>query len=207
MAIKERLRWSLLLAAGLFSLACDSVDGAGTVNDPGVEEARRHRRDMRHPSPDLRAPGPDLGGGAPDLGGGPGPGPTPNPPPAQCDQRHAGVTGIQVLVRIDEYHGLIHGRNGTHEIAYGTVTDQVWVFDKSVVDTGNVQLAMNVASAMDPSGLPNEIPLSPGQVVEAEGEYIPAATANAHDSHGAAAVIHYIHTPCGYVVINGSTYK
>lgn len=133
--------------------------------------------------------------------------PAPNPPPASCDQRHAGVTGIQVQVRVDKYQGLIYGSNGTHEIAYGTIISTPWVYDSSIVDTSNVELAMNVKSTKDPSGLPKEIKLSVGQVVEVEGEYIPAATANAHDSKGPAAVIHYSHSPCGYVTISGTIYR
>lgn len=132
--------------------------------------------------------------------------PAPNPPPTSCDQRHTGVTGIQVQVRVDKYQGLIYGSNGTHEIAYGTIISTPWVYDSSIVDTSNVQLAMNVKSSKDPSGLPKEIKLSVGQVVEVEGEYIPASTANAHDSKGPAAVIHYSHSPCGYVTIAGTIY-
>ena len=132
--------------------------------------------------------------------------PTPDPPPASCDQRSKGVTAIQTVVRIDKYQGLIHGSNGTHEIAYGTITSTPWVYDNSIVDTSNVQLALNVKSAKDPTGLPHEIKLSVGQSVEVEGEYIPAATAHASDSKGPAAVIHFTHTPCGYVTIAGTVY-
>lgn len=127
-----------------------------------------------------------------------------NPPPAECFQRKAGVTGIQVLVRIDKYKGLQTGRNGTHEIAEGTVTTTAWIYDASLYDTANVQLAM-VVDAAGP-GLPMELPLTPGQVIETEGEYIPAATANATTAKGPAAVIHFTHSPCGYAVISGKTY-
>ncbi len=132
--------------------------------------------------------------------------PTPSPPPPSCDQRSPGVTAIQAVVRVDEYHGLIQGRNGTHEIAYGTITSIPWVYDHSLLDTSNVELALNVKSAKDPNGLPHEIKLSVGQSVEVEGEYIPAATAHASDKKGAAAVIHFTHSPCGYVTIAGTVY-
>ena len=66
-----------------------------------------------------------------------------------------------------------------------------------------MQLAINVHSSVDPSGLPSEIPLHVGQTVEVEGEYIPASTANA----GGNAVVHYTHSPCGYMVINGQKYQ
>ena len=33
------------------------------------------------------------------------------------------------------------------------------------------------------------------------------ATANAHDKKGPAAVIHYTHTPCGYIDIGGTVYR
>jgi hypothetical protein len=133
--------------------------------------------------------------------------PAPNPPPDSCDQRNPDVTSIQVVVRIDQYQGLITGRNGTHEIAYGTITGTSWVYDSSIVDTSNVELAMNVKSPKDSSGLPHEIKLSVGQSLEVEGEYIPASSAGAHDSKGAAAVIHYSHAPCGYVTISGTVYR
>ncbi len=186
----------------LGQFGCGEALDSATSTDTSVEEARKHR-DMRGPSPDLRGPSPDLRGPSPDLRGGP----TPNPPPASCDQRHPGVTAIQVVVRVDEYQGLIHGFNGDHEIVYGTVTDTVWVYAGGIVDTGNVQLAINVSSAKDPSGLPHEIPLSIGQSLQVEGEYIPASTANAKDKKGAAAVIHYTHTPCGFTIINGTQYN
>jgi hypothetical protein len=74
--------------------------------------------------------------------------------------------------------------------------------DATAATTTAAQLAMNVASSIDPHGLPQEIPLSAGQVIEVEGEYIPAASANA----GGRAVIHFTHLPCGYVTIDGVTY-
>ena len=124
-----------------------------------------------------------------------------------CDQRSPGVTGIDVQIRIVSYQGLIHGRNGTHEIAYGTVTSTSWVFDGGIVDTSNVQLALNVKSSKDPTGLPKEEKMAVGDSVEARGEYIPASTANAHDSAGPAAVIHFTHSPCGFVTIAGHKYE
>ena len=191
----------LLLPAFALPTGC----GDGQVQDSAIpltdtlgdnsDQEKRHR-DMAHSPADMAHGGGDLGSLPPA-----------NPPPASCDMRHAGVTGIQVVVRIDQYQGLISGRNGDHEIAYGTVIGTPWVFNSAIVDTSNVQLAMNVASAKDPTGLPHEIRLSPGQVIEVEGEYIPAATANAHDAHGAAAVLHFSHSPCGYVTIAGTIYK
>ena len=124
-----------------------------------------------------------------------------------CDMRNAGVTAIQALVTVDEYQGVIHGANGDHEIVYGTMTDTIWVFNNAIVDTTNVELALNVHSAKDPTGLPHEVPVAPGDVVQVEGEYIPASTANAHDKKGPAAVIHYTHDPCGFVIIAGTTYR
>ncbi len=124
-----------------------------------------------------------------------------------CDQRNPGVTGIEVLVRVDQYKGLITGRNGIHEIAYGTVTSTTWVYDDALVDTSNVELALNVKSSKDPSGLPHEVPFSIGDSLTVKGEYIPAATANANDAAGAAAVIHFAHAPCGYVTVGATTYE
>jgi len=119
-----------------------------------------------------------------------------------CNQRHPGVTGLRATVRIGQYLGLINGRNGTHEIATGTLQNVGWIFAPSVEDTASVQLAMNVASVIDAQGLPREIPLSAGQVIEVEGEYIPAASANS----SGRAVIHFTHGACGFVEINGVIY-
>ena len=52
-----------------------------------------------------------------------------------------------------------------------------------------------------------ELPLTVGQRIEVEGEYIPKATAGASNKKGAAAVIHFTHNPCGYAVIAGQTYR
>lgn len=119
-----------------------------------------------------------------------------------CAQRHAGVSGIRATVRIDEYLGLRNGRNGTHELANGTLQRVLWMYRPSLEDTASMQLAMNVASSIDPSGLPGQVPLRAGQVIEVEGEYIPGATANARGR----AVVHYTHLPCGYAAIDGVTY-
>lgn len=134
-------------------------------------------------------------------------GPLANPPPAMCNQRKPGVTAIQVLVSVDEYKGTQMGRNGTHEIVHGTITLTPWVYDRSLIDTSNVEVAMNISTATNPEGLPKEIPMRPGQTFEVEGEYIPKATASASTAKGPAAVIHYTHNPCGYAVIGGTTYK
>ena len=119
-----------------------------------------------------------------------------------CNQRHSGVSGIRATFRVDQYLGLIQGRNGTHELADGTLQNVIWMYQPSLEDTASARVAMNVASSTDPQGLPYEVPLRSGEVIEFEGEYIPAATANA----GGRAVIHYTHGSCGYVTINGVTY-
>lgn len=188
-----RLQLLALCACTTVTLgACSGpADLAGQI---GPEDSATDTR--VHPRPDMSTPAPDAGGAV-----------TPNPPPASCDQRHAGVTGIQVLVRVSNYQGLIHGANGDHEIVYGDIVSTPWVFDKKLIDTAHVQLAMNVHSAKDPSGLPKVIPLQVGQTVEVEGEFIPLATANAHDAGGPAAVIHYTHAPCGYATLGGVTYR
>ena len=133
--------------------------------------------------------------------------PPPMPPPTSCNMRSAGVTAIQAVLRIDEYVGLQTGRNGVHEIAEATVIHTSWIYDGTLVDTSNIHLAMNVASMTDPAGLPMELPLRPGQTIEVEGEYIPAAKAMATNKAGPAAVVHFTHMPCGYAVIAGKTYR
>jgi hypothetical protein len=124
----------------------------------------------------------------------------------QCAQRSPGVTGIQAKVRVDDYRGMISGHNGDHELIEGTITRTIWVYESDLVDSSNVEIALNVASSRDPGGLPHEIPVSPGQTIEVGGEYIPQATANAHNDNGSAAVIHFTHAPCGYVTIGGHNY-
>ena len=120
----------------------------------------------------------------------------------QCLHRASNKTGLRAQVQITRYQGIIHGRNGDHEIAYGNM-QALWVDVPSVVDTSSIQLAMNVASSIDPSGLPQEIPLSAGQSIEVEGEYISGATAGL----GGNAVVHFTHSTCGYVTIAGTTYQ
>jgi hypothetical protein len=121
----------------------------------------------------------------------------------QCLHRASNKTGIRARVQITSYQGLITGSNGTHEIAYGNISI-LWVDVPSVIDTSASQLALNVASSTDPSGLPHEIPLTPGQTIELEGEYISGATAGLSNGD---AVIHFTHSTCGYVNINGTTYQ
>lgn len=154
-----------------------------------------------------RGPGPrDLGGMdmrrdmAKDMG------PQPNPPPTSCYQRKPGFTAIQALVKIDAYKGLYTGRSGTHENAEITVSAVTWVYEGKALDTTNATLAMLVDTG-EGAGLPMELPLVPGQVIEVEGEFIPASLANAQTKNGPAAVIHFTHSPCGYAVIDGATYK
>jgi hypothetical protein len=122
---------------------------------------------------------------------------------SSCNQRGSGKTGIRATVKITRYQGLINGANGTHEIAYGTLQNVEWLYASSVKDTSNVQLAMNVASATDSQGLPHEVKLSVGQVIEVEGEYISAASANASGN----AVIHFTHGICGFVNVGGTVYE
>lgn len=133
--------------------------------------------------------------------------PAPMPPPSSCYQRSADVTGIQVVVRVDQYIGLQTGRNGTHEIVHATIINTPWVYKASIVDTTNVELAMNVSSTGNPAGLPKEIPVRPRDQFEVEGEYIPKSKASATTALGPAAVIHFTHTPCGYAVLGGTLYR
>ena len=114
------------LALALALAAC-----GGPVTDDSdssdLSSAKKHH-DGGTPGTDGGSPGTD--GGVATDGGTTGtdagtPGPVANPPPASCDQRHPGVTSTQSLVQITRYQGLIHGRNGDHEIAYGTITDLV----------------------------------------------------------------------------------
>ena len=138
----------------------------------------------------------------------PSPGPTPSPGPSSglphIPGRPPYVTEIDAVVTIDQYKGMQHGRNGDHEIAEGHITRILMIDNQKVIDTQKVHLAMNVKSAKDANGLPHEIPLKPGQQIEVEGEYIPAK--NASGSNG-SAVLHFTHSPLGYVVIDGQKYQ
>lgn len=133
--------------------------------------------------------------------------PAPMPPPASCNQRYPDVTGIQVVLRVDQYKGVRDGRNGPHEIVHGTIINTPWVYKAAIVDTTNVEVAMNIQTATDLTGLPMEIPVKPRDLIEVEGEYIPKSKANASTALGPAAVIHFTHHHCGYVVIEGVKYK
>jgi hypothetical protein len=125
--------------------------------------------------------------------------------PMACQQRSSGRTGIRAKVQITAYQGVVAGTaNGSHEMADGVLTDIPWIFDAAAKDTNNVHLAMNVHSAKDPSGLPGEIPLTVGQVIEVEGEYIPSTQATGSSGR---AVIHFTHSGCGFVDINGTQYR
>ena len=205
------LRPSLALLAALAFTACG---GASPTDDGSTADVRHRHRDggVHH---DGGTPGGDAGTPGSDAGVPPGSGcATDNDcrsgglcssgtcVASSCNQRHAGVTGLRASVRIDQYLGLAHGRNGTHEIATGALQKVLWIDQPSIEDTTSVQLAMNVASAIDSQGLPHEIPLAPGEVIEVEGEYIPAGTANA----SGRAVIHFTHGACGFVEINGVIY-
>jgi hypothetical protein len=119
----------------------------------------------------------------------------------------SGDTLVHVTLKVDQYRGIQHGHSGDHEIVEATITTTTSVANPGVVDTDNVEVAMNVHSSTDPSGLPREIPLAVGDSFEAEGQYIPAATANAHNAKGPAAVIHFTHSPCGFVTIAGQQYR
>jgi hypothetical protein len=116
------------------------------------------------------------------------------------------ATGIQVVVRVDEYRGVRTGRNGPHEYIHGTIVRTPWLFEAGTIDTTNVEISMNVQTPTDMHGLPMEVPVAAGDYVEVEGEYIPAAYASASTAKGPAAVIHFTHDPCGYAVLNGKKY-
>jgi hypothetical protein len=128
------------------------------------------------------------------------------PPPSSCNARAAGKTSWQGLLRIDSYRGLYTGHSGTHEDADATLLDTIWVYDQTLVDSTNINLAMLVDTTMAGAGLPMEVPLSVGQVIELEGEFISAATAGATANGKPAAVVHFTHTPCGFSIIGGTRY-
>jgi len=129
------------------------------------------------------------------------PGPLPGVVLPNVPNRPKGVTEVEAVLTVDQYKGIIHGRNGDHEIVEGHITLMNAVGNKQVIDTQNVELAMNVATKKDPNGLPSAMPVKPGDRMEVEGEYIPASQANTHNKNGAAAVIHFTHSPAGYVIL------
>jgi hypothetical protein len=117
-------------------------------------------------------------------------------------------TQIEAVIVVDEYRGVKHGRNGPHEIIEGHIEYINAVDRREVIDTQNVELALNVEDQHDHHGLPYEIPVKPGDRIEVEGEYIPARKANARNKNGRAAVIHFTHAPAGYVILpDGRKYK
>jgi hypothetical protein len=124
---------------------------------------------------------------------------------SSCNTR-PGETNVHVTLKVNEYRGLHHGHNGDHEIVEATITSTQSAAQPSLVDTNNVEVAMNVHGSIDPAGLPHEVALAVGDTFEVQGEYIPASTAHAHNANGAAAVIHFTHSPCGFVKIAGQEY-
>jgi hypothetical protein len=131
------------------------------------------------------------------------PGPLPGVVLPKVPGRPKGVTEIEAVITIDKYEGTVKGKNGVHELALGHITLINAVGDKKVIDTQQVELAMNIKSAKDPHGLPREMPFKPGQQIEVEGEYIPAKQANDKGK----AVLHFTHSPGGYVIgPDGSKY-
>jgi hypothetical protein len=132
------------------------------------------------------------------------PAPIKPPPPTWCDELSSTSTGIHATVRIDTYEGLKPGVE-VHEFARATITYLPWIYDARLYDTTHVELAMRVGAD---SGLPYEIPLTPGQQLELVGEYIPSWAADAPNPNGHLdAVIHYTHAECGYSIINGTRYN
>ena len=208
----------LLLVAALLA-ACGGAPTSDSASDN--LDAYRHKRHHDGGVPHHDGGVPHVDGGVPDAGG-QGGGTVPIGGACSvsddceqgglcaggacvasaCDQRHSGVSGIRATIRIDQYLGLRNGHSGTHELANGTLQEVLWMFQPSLRDTSAVQLAMNVASATDPQGLPHEVPLSPGEVVEVEGEWVPGASAGL----SGRAVIHYTHGSCGYATLGGVTY-
>ena len=124
------------------------------------------------------------------------------PPPAWCEAS-TNSTGIHATLRVDTYEGTKTGVE-EHEFARATIVKLPWIYDDRLLDTMHVELAMRVG----PTGLPQELPLAVGQLVEVEGEYISAAVADAPDATGRPdAVIHYTHAECGYAIIAGVRYN
>ena len=128
------------------------------------------------------------------------------PPLPQVAGRPKDTTEVRGTFRVTEYRGLVHGRSGVHQIAEGIFTPAA-ATRPSVIDTWNVELAMNVASRRDPHGLPQERPLLPGETFQVEGEYIPASKTHLRNASGPAAVVHFTHAPGGFVVLDGTTYR
>lgn len=190
---------ALALLLSLGAAGCGGADAALDGSADDLRGQRRCRTDADCPQGQLCAsrvcrPAPVT--------------PPPDLPPPSCDQRSPGRTAIRAKVRVAAYAGLQRGHSGSHEIAYGSLLATEWVFAPATLDTTNVELAMNVASSIDPTGLPQEVPLHPGDLVELQGEYISlAGGASAHDAQGPAAVLHFTHAPCGWVVINGQRYQ
>ncbi|WPB78332.1 hypothetical protein KYC5002_04070 [Archangium violaceum] len=116
------------------------------------------------------------------------------------------TTELRVQVVIESYGGVPNHetRNGLHEYAEARILNVLAVARPENFDENDprIHLAMNVASAEDSAGLPGEIRLQPGQQLEVQGEYIPADRA----SGGGPAVLHFTHSPAGYVTVNGQTY-
>lgn len=207
-----RMKTDLLLASLIVVLgACtepnpaDTGDGSGiTTGDAGMRDLSQQpgEVDLSGPPPPL----PDLS--MPFQASDMSMCPQAVAPPKACvgaEQPDSGFP-IQAVVRVDQYDGLISENGEQFEVFDGTVLCTSFVSDPGGVDTQNVQVSMKLEGMLDPIGLPKEIPLTQGQLVEVEGEYIPSSAANVTNDNGPAAIITYTHFPCGFAVIDGMTY-
>ena len=119
------------------------------------------------------------------------------PQPSSCAANGHGNPGLQAVVQITSYKGL--DNNKLHELASGTIVGDIWSTSGTPIN-GGVDLAMRIGSG----GLPGELPLAVGERIELEGFYIDPASNYSHDGNG---VIHWTHSPCGYVNIRGVVYQ
>lgn len=127
--------------------------------------------------------------------------------PAKCFRRGDGTSAVKVRVRVDEYKGVKRGRNGWHEMFNGTIVATEWAQEFAAVDTTNAFVAMNVSSPRDKDGLPQELVLAPGEELVLQGSLISSATSKKKVRGRPAVVVHFTHSPCGYVERAGTRYR
>jgi hypothetical protein len=99
-----------------------------------------------------------------------------------------------------------HGANHQHFVIK---IDQVLKFEGGVQNLVGTEVFVAVRFG-DNEGLAQEIPgLQTGQPIEAQGEYIPEASAypTADNSDPVLPVLHFAHHPVGYVKYEGQYYS
>lgn len=86
---------------------------------------------------------------------------------------------------------------------------QLWIDSLTSLNGDGFSYAGNVfvAIRITDGGIGQDIPFQPGTPVELQGMFIPAAQATAGVNDPGLPVLHFTHSPVGFVIYDGKTYK